>query len=337
MHTQWLTHLVQSTDPDLEPAFAYASAVNWIRAFAMLVEPLIADPVRYVRTQVRPVFRNVGAIWPPQQPAVRRRLSLCLTPVYMATNFANTLDHLAQTTTGDRLWSTLSSAMVTWYYSVYYLFQGFLAAMDGTTIDTHAEGQRIMNDKNRLKLLLPPFNLQCLWGGKWNTPALAPAWPSDGQFLRRRPQNQNEAQAAVGAYFTGTWVWFAHRTTERVKKENQLPDFRTKAAQALRDAALQQVAINFLHCVYRYRTKANYRDAIFATYGSQFSGLPTEFLRDLLTLYKAIALGVEAYVCRRVHITRYQHYIDDVARHQRDTHALFPTRFQGPAVLAGMT
>ncbi len=337
IHPEWLTFLVKSTDPDLEPAFAYASAVNWIRGLAMLVENGIADPALYVRNQVRPIFGSIGPTWPPGQPADETHLSLCLTPLFMAANFANTLDHLAQTR-GDRLWSTLPSAMVTWYYSVYYLFQGFIAAKDGITVDTHAQAQRVMNDKSRLRLLLPPFSLQSIWGGKWKKPALAPGtWLGDGTFLRRTPATRPEAEAAVGAYFTGTWDWFAERKAEGIRRLNKLTNFRTKVAQQLRDAAVQNLAVNFLHCAYRYRTKGNYRDAIFTTYGSQFTGQPTDLLKDLRTIYQALSLGVEAYVCTRVHITRYKQYVDDVARHQRDKQALFPTRFQGPAVLAGMT
>jgi hypothetical protein len=163
----------------------------------------------------------------------------------MAANFAITLDYLAQTSTGDRLWSALPSAMVTWYYSVYYLFQGFIAAKDGTEIDTHAKAQRVMNEKSRLSLLLPPFNLQSIWGGKWDKPVLVPGnWPGGGTFLCRTPTTRPEAEAAVGGYFTGTWDWFADRIRERVKPKG-VTNFRTKVSKQLRDAALQPLAINF--------------------------------------------------------------------------------------------
>lgn len=267
----------------------------------------------------------------------RIRLANCLIPLYMATNFANAIDHMSQTATGNRLWSVLSSAIVNWYYAIYYLFQGFFASIDGTVILTHAQARDVLNDASKRRYLLPPFSVRAVWGGKWNSPALEPpTWPRNSTFLRNLSTTQQEAQSAVGAYLGGTWIWFALEIMARVRRQHGLTDFRPKPARQLRDAALNPLGANFLHSMYRYRTKANYRDAIFTTYGAQFTGQPTAFLTDLLTVYQALSLNLESFVCRRIHINRYQRYIDNVGRHQRDPNALFPTRAQGPPILSGM-
>ncbi len=94
--------------------------------------------------------------------------------------------------------------------------------------------------------------------------------------------------------------------------------------------------MNFFHAIYRYRTKANYHDSIFSSYGSQFTGRPDSFLSDLITVYEALSLAVDSLVCRQIGINAYRDYIGDLQNFQRDSQAKYPAKFQGPAVLAGM-
>lgn len=333
---EWLAGLVTERDPDLEPAFAFASAMNWVRALSILTADADADPVAYVRNQVKPLVVTQQRLWPEATPN-RYRLSQCLVPLYMSANFANTLDHMMTSTVGDKVWSLLSSVMVVWYYALYYLGHAYVAAVNGTEPSTHAAMQRQMTTPQTRPCLVPPFNLRAGWGGKWDQPALDPvAWTKDATFPRKSPTNAHEAAAAVGAYFSGTWDWVATHRMAEVMRKNKFTNFRTVAARNVRDAALQPLVINMFHCLYRYRTKANYRDAVFTSYGTQFSSRPDLFIRDLLTVYKAFALNVEAYVCRRVWPKWYDYYISDIAQWQRDTQAVFPSRFQGRAVVAGL-
>jgi hypothetical protein len=94
-------------------------------------------------------------------------------------------------------------------------------------------------------------------------------------LLRSFTPDRQIAQGMLLQYLSGTSNYEADKTKRALLKQHKgrFGDFRTKAAREIRDSALQDT-INFLHCAFRYRGKANYRDAIYIAYGAK--GMPAE-------------------------------------------------------------
>lgn len=80
----------------------------------------------------------------------------------------------------------------------------------------------------------------------------------------------------------------------------------------LRDEALARRHANILTQAFRYRGKANYRDAIYLSYGADNSEIINTFVSDLSAVAKAYAFMVSHYLPRRVERGAWQQYGEDI-------------------------
>lgn len=55
----WLTDLLARTEK-VDPAFAFASTVNFMRGLSILAEQAVEDPKTYLRTTVEPILKKVS-------------------------------------------------------------------------------------------------------------------------------------------------------------------------------------------------------------------------------------------------------------------------------------
>jgi len=78
-----------------------------------------------------------------------------------------------------------------------------------------------------------------------------------------------------------------------------VPNIRTKAARQERDKRLLS-EVGFLYCAYRYRVKANYRDAIYLTYGEPPPAFFSQFTGHLAATARFGAIYALAVAERRV-------------------------------------
>jgi hypothetical protein len=88
---EWLRALARLQDPSLTPEFAYASAICWVRALAMLTHQANDDPEAYLRAFVERHLNDVGPLY-TATATPDKRLASCCTSLYMAANYANALD-----------------------------------------------------------------------------------------------------------------------------------------------------------------------------------------------------------------------------------------------------
>jgi hypothetical protein len=97
----------------------------------------------------------------------------------------------------------------------------------------------------------------------------------------------------------GTCKWYAERTKAQMLSKGEVPNFRTKAARQKRDKRLLR-EVGFLHCAFRYRVKANYRDAIYLTYGEPPPAFFSQFIGHLAASARFAAIYALAFAERRV-------------------------------------
>jgi hypothetical protein len=103
-------------------------------------------------------------------------------------------------------------------------------------------------------------------------------------------------------------------------KKLEVTNFRTKAAQELRDAHLAKDCVNFLTQAFRYRGKANYRDSIYLSYGDNHSDDINLFTDDLYQVAKVFIRMSSFYFQRRIEAGIWELFVDDIRKNSRLSH-----------------
>jgi len=116
---------------------------------------------------------------------------------------------------------------------------------------------------------------------------------------------------------SGTAKWEQWNIEQRVRRTPEfkalaVDNFRTKAAQKLRDGAFGKRSICFLHEASRYRGKANYRDAIYLAYGKSVPKLAENFIDDLTTVLEAFSAMAAGYCSIRMGRGHWVEFIEDL-------------------------
>lgn len=211
------------------------------------------------------------------------------------------------------------SAIVAWYYAIYYASSAMIAATSGSKQETHAATakvwQRDIVDNN---LVITPFSLSVnTLIDKQVKEAINSLRDGNTFQLVNTPENPDEAWGAICGYVSGTASYEKWKVEERLKTSKEfkllgVSDFRKKVARELRDSKLESGFVNFLVQAFRYRGKANYRDSIYLSYGEDREDTINDFvknLRDVSTSYLAMACY---YSSRRVEKGVWRHFSEDL-------------------------
>lgn len=78
-----------------------------------------------------------------------------------------------------------------------------------------------------------------------------------------------------------------------------------------------QKEIGFLHCAFRYRGKANYRDAIYLTYGTREPSAMPNFLEDLAATSKFFVVLALSFAEQQYNTAEVVTFLADVRQHLR--------------------
>lgn len=276
------------------PKFAFQGTVNWMRALSIYCE--IND---FSNQSLRKFYLPVQRRSPN---AKGDTLAFeCLT---MAAHNVSALDALEGI---ENPYTVVRSAIVSWYYATYYSSKSMLAASSGTDPQTHALAGRIFQsdivDQGLAKL---PFDLSIANLIPTNVEDTVKSLREGNVHnLNALPEDEEMAFGALCSYLKGTAKYEQLRLEERVKRgadyrKGQFNDFRTKAARALRDASLSPANVNYLVQAFRFRGKANYRDAIYLSYGDNQEERLNKFISDLSMVSSAYTLMAAHYLARRV-------------------------------------
>ena len=271
-----------------EPQFALPATANWMRALRIVCEN---QDIAF--EMARSHYLHIGA-------GKRHRSDLEVNSIYEQLFLAlHHLSTLSAMRTIPNAADRSRLAILGWYYGVYNLASAMICARDGSLQETH-EGtarqwysQIVCND-----LALHPFDT--------NVPTLVKA-SADAQIkgaphyrkgtLKSAPTNLEEAEGALLEYASGSVSWYRWKNEEDIKrskdfKKLDVSDFRTKAARQLRDSRLNKRPLGFMHQAFRYRGKANYREALFLSYGSSTNTILEQYADDLHRVLLAfVAMG----------------------------------------------
>jgi len=289
-----------------DPQFALPSTVNWVRALALLVDDKGLDFATALRAY-GPVQRR--SFTPQEENSILEQLFFAL----------HQLSALEAFRAVPRRADVARMGIVTWYYGIYNAASAMVAAQDGSIQDDHASTANSWDRHFAERgLALAPFGLRVsTLVEKQNKAEIALLRVGNRYDLRTVATAPDDAVGACCAYLSGTSNWYRWRTTEDLRQAKEykalgVSDFRTKAAQQLRDQRLARKSVSFLHQAIRYRGKANYREALFLGYGTSTETLLAGYVDDLAAVLSGFVSMAGAFASKRLGKTLWNEFIDDV-------------------------
>lgn len=294
------------------PLFALPATVNWMRALRILVENERLDfskaEASFAQVKQRQV-RNSREHFELMQNTVLMQLFLAL----------HNLSALEQFPTGKRVSDHARVGIIAWYYGIADAACAMTVAQGGSFSKTH-RGTADSWDKHMASkdLVMYPFNWRVGSLVKQSYEAEIENY-RDGSsgILQETPNSKIKAIGAAAQYLKGCADWYAEIEKEKIKKDKafkdlEVDDFRTKNARELRDRWLRNRSIGFVHQAYRYRGKANYREALFLAYGSKTNAFMTTFIDDLAIVLRGFLTMAGAFAKRKLGDSIWTEFVSDV-------------------------
>ncbi|WP_020183559.1 hypothetical protein [Methylotenera sp. 1P/1] len=293
--------------------FAFQGTTNWMRALAILV-----DTNAFENNSLRAFYAGQARRAPNEEAD-----TLAFECLLMALHNAASLAKLSDL---DEPYSCVRSAIVSWYYSIYYASKAMIAATNGADPQSHSDTAKMFQsaivDRG---FVVSPFHFSIKDLTTANIDSQITRLRAGNNFdLNESPRNTAEALGGALSYLNGTAKYRQEEIEEKVRDTAQfralgVTNFRTKAARALRDDKLSPAYVNFLLEAFRYRGKANYRDAIYLSYGADRTAALTQLTEDLATVSKAFINMSAHYISRRVVRGNWDSYADDINSNARFT------------------
>lgn len=303
----WLLDRLFEQQKQPVPRFAFLSTVNWMRALAILVEGS-----GFAQEALCGRFSQVQRRQPNEEAD-----TLSFSNLLMAMHNVAALVALAES---QHPYAVVRSGIVAWYYAIYYAAKAMIASTSGHDPQTHAKASRVwQNDVSASMVVIPfAFALTDLTPRSIET-QMSQLRGDNPYDLTTAPVNEEQALGAVLSYLKGTAEYERDHLEKKVRKSPQFreqgfADFRKAGARTLRDVELSAGHVNILTQAFRYRGKANYRDAIYLSYGSDYTNFVKPFMRDLETVAKAFSYMAAHYVAKRVISINWQHFSVDVEK-----------------------
>lgn len=270
----WLLNKLFAHADQPKPRFAFQGTVNWMRGLAILVDG------QFSHRKLQQFYQRIQRRQPNEQADALAYE--CLT---MSMHNVNAIDSMEAL---EDPYPIVRSAIVAWYYATYYAAKAMLAASSGTDPQTHASAGKVWHSEIvGGGLVKAPFDLNITGITPNNVRQVMTALRTGNTHdLNTEPTDRDMAQGALYSYLKGTAEYEQWRIEEMVKdsreyKQGGFTSFRSNAAKALRDAKLNPAHVNYLVQAFRYRGKANYRDAIYLSYGRDDSQRLRQFISDL--------------------------------------------------------
>ncbi|MCH2275500.1 hypothetical protein [Thalassospira sp.] len=286
------------------PVFALPSTRNWMRALAISSNEITWQIAKsnYVKVQRRTMS-------PQNENTVLEQLFLSL----------HHLSALSKMKSDSDIVDFSRISVVAWYYGISNAARAMIAAQQGSCPEDHSGTARVWDEIIASKnLSIFPFNLRVDTlvekEFKQQITALRNGCPAD---LLKEPISDKEALGALTSYLSGTADWYSWLAKERVKvkpefRELGVENFRSKAAQKIRDTFLGSKSVGFLHEAHRYRGKANYREALFLAYGQLPAKVLVGFQSDLQKVLGAFLTMSGALCSQRLGKSTWNEFISDI-------------------------
>ena len=293
-----------------DPQYALPSTVNWMRAITIICE---AEQINY--THATKLFSKVtkSKMSPPQQNSIFEHLLLAihqLAALY-------TLRHVNVQSDIVRISS------VAWYYGIYAAAQSMIVAQESVIQDNHSKTANAWDRQfAQRELVLHPFDLRVSTLVKNDAQAEIDLFRRGPKTnLVSKPESIEEAHQAICSYLSGTVGWMSWTIEEKLKESPEfkklgVTNFRTKSARELRDKRLRSQSASFLHQAYRFRGKANYREALYLAHGTHVEKTISGFVSDMADVLQAFLVMAGTFAFSRLGHDLTEEFLLDLDQHR---------------------
>lgn len=310
--SNWLLDRLFDAKDQAEPRFAFQGTVNWMRALSEIINNGACAP-----DELESVYRKVQ-----RRPVNKDADTLVFENMHMA--YHNLASLKAMNNDALDKYDICRSAIVSWYYSIYFAASAMVAASSGSTQETHALTAKVWQADIAEKRLIPyPFDLYLSSLVTSKAEDRISTYRGNNSYdLNDSANNAEMARGAVVSYLKGTHKYKKWEAEEKIKASKEFKDldvenFRTKKAQELRDKTLDKGQVNFLTQAFRYRGKANYRDSIFLSYGDNNESAINQFINDLNIVSAGFIRAASHYCSVRVEKGTWELFVDDIKNNTR--------------------
>jgi hypothetical protein len=317
----WLYELIKNEKADIQPVLSANSTVNWARSLALEIEN------EHGATAAEQFDMCISAFAKQKKTSSASATAAIFEPLFSSLTYSMSVASATLPEPSPTPEWRLPGIIVSWYYAYYTAVRamGFAAGVD--VPDTHS-GVGAVFGSNLRRRMPHPLHMEARWDKDEAFICEFPGYPDDGS-----PENlkgtfagtRNEARANLRAYLRGE----ARRQVDVVKEDlrrrgPKFANFKTKEAREARNTRLRDKTVNFMDCAFRYRGKANYRDAIYLGYGSQPLAERDEFVTALATSARFAFVCGLGFVCHRVGKSATQDFLEDVSRNLRGANVARP-------------
>ncbi|MBF0659747.1 hypothetical protein IPZ60_13435 [Psychrobacter sp. NG25] len=310
--SNWLLDRLFDAGNQAEPRFAFQGTVNWMRALSTIINNGACDS-----DELKSIYQKV------QRRSVNREAdTLVFENMHMA--YHNLASLKAMNNDALDKYDICRSAIVSWYYSIYFAASAMVAASSGSTQETHALTSKVWQADIVEKKLIPyPFSLYLSSLVTSKAEEEIAVYRGDNNYNLNDYANDTEmAHGAIVSYLKGTHGYKKWEAEEKIKSSKEfkalnVENFRKKVTQELRDRTLDKGQVNFLIQAFRYRGKANYRDSIFLSYGDNNQNTIENFINDLNIVSAGFIRAASHYCSVRVEKGTWELFIDDIKNNTR--------------------
>lgn len=305
----WLYNQVVQNNAARNPRLARESSLNWILALEDSIQRGYgASPIDW-RHALNAHFqqvprRTVGF----DQTAIGEALWHSLICSLSVTESASLLDCPPWVAPNE---------VVSWYYANFHALRAIIASQNAEVEQTHsAVAKRCAQDDIRQKLP-HPYDMSATHshGKKFISELPLDPNAAGANLLGEFDGTAQQSNAFMLGYLNGTCDFEYKKIASQIKRELGVADLRTRRARELRDDRLRNRPIGFMHCAFRFRGKANYRDGIFMTYGSNGRAEVNRFVKGLAATSQFMFLTSVAFVSRRCPRSLVEGFASDFERH----------------------
>lgn len=291
-----------------DPQFALPGTVNWMHALAFVLKKV---PIEF-KTAL--AFYAAAQKWTPSP----QQENTVLEHLMFAAHQVSALESLREI---ERKSDVARVAIVAWYYGIYAAATAMIAAQNGTLQDDHTGTARVWDNEFAMRgLVMPPFDLRLssLVESDYK-PEIAALRKGNSFALTSRATNIADANGALCAYLSGSADFYRWRIEQDLRRSKEfkalnVDNFRTKAAKELRDEWFKKRPLSFLNQAFRYRGKANYREALYLSYGKSVETLLATHVDDLAVVLAAFVTMAGAFASRRLPTAVWSDFLADIEK-----------------------
>lgn len=291
-----------------DPTYALPGTLNWMRALAILVDASTITPDSVKAACLAANVTKGANLTDQAKNTIFEQLLMSL----------HHLSALQAMTALPAKIDTARSSIVTWYYGIFHAASAMIAAQDGSYQDNHAETANSWDRQFKGRPYIPsPFGHRVTTLVKKDMEAEIEALRSGNTYdLNTPPVTPSQAFGACMSYLKGSANWRREYIEEEVRirelPKHGFENFRKRAAQEIRDKRLEGKCFGFVHQAFRYRGKANYREALFISYGQHIEAMLHNYPGDLVTVLKGFLCLAGTFSSIRIGKPLWNEFIDDL-------------------------